>query len=82
MYFGRAGGSFNDRISWMVDTNTAAQFRDRLIASVTVWFVVLQIILTLAALVAFVKLGKRSLIAIELAALALIGFLAAMWFAG
>jgi hypothetical protein len=82
MYYGRAGGDFAERLSWMVDTNTAAQYRDRLIASVTVWFVVLQIILTLAALIAFVKLGRRALIVIELAALALIGFLAAMWFAG
>jgi hypothetical protein len=66
----------------MVDTNTAAQFRDREIAPVTVWFVVLQILLTLAALIAFVKLGKRALIAIELAALTLLGFLAAMFLAG
>jgi hypothetical protein len=82
MYYGRTGGDFADRLSWMVDTNTAAQFRDREIAPVTVWFVVLQILLTLAALIAFVKLGKRALIAIELAALTLIGFLAAMFLAG
>ena len=43
MYYGRAGGDFAERLSWMVDTNTAAQYRDRLIASVTVWFVVLAI---------------------------------------
>ena len=66
---GARGGDFADRVNWMVDTNKAAQFRDREIAPVTVWFVVLQILLTLAALVAFVKLGRRALIAIELAAL-------------
>jgi len=39
MLFGRTGGSFADRINWLVDTNKAAQFRDREIASVTAWFV-------------------------------------------
>jgi hypothetical protein len=82
MYFARAGGDFGDRLTWMIDTNTAAQFRDREIAPVTVWFVLLQIFLTVGALVAFVKLGRRALKAIELAALTLIGFLAAMFLAG
>ncbi len=82
MYYGRSGGDFSDRLSWMVDTNTAAQFRDREIAPVTLWFVLFQILLTIAALVAFVWLGRRSFIAIELAALVLIGFLAAMFLAG
>ncbi|HTK16420.1 MAG TPA: hypothetical protein VL769_08515 [Acidimicrobiia bacterium] len=82
MYYDRSGGSFADRVAWMVDTNAAAQFRDREIAPVTVAFVLLQIALTLAALIAFVRLGRRALITIELAALALIGFLAAMFLAG
>ena len=82
MYYGRSGGDFSERLSWMLDTNTAAQFRDREIAPVTLWFVLLQILLTIAALIAFVKLGRRAFIVIELAALALIGFLAAMFLAG
>ena len=80
--FGRTGGSFADRYSWLVDTNKAAQFRDREIALVTVWFVVLQIVLTAAALIAFVRFGRRSQVAIELAALTLLGFLAATFLAG
>ena len=47
------------------------------IATVTVWFVILQIVLTAAALIAFVRFGRRAQIAIELAALTLLGFLTA-----
>ena len=80
--FGRRGGDATSRETWLIDTNKAAQFRDREIAPVTVWFVVLQVLLTLAALIAFVRYGRRALIAIELAALTLIGFLAATFLAG
>ncbi len=80
--FGRTGGDAAARLKWMVDTNQAAQFRDREIAGVTTWFVLLQVFLTLAALIAFVKLGRRALVVIDLAALTLIGFLAAMFLAG
>ena len=45
------------------------------------WFVVLQMVLTAAALVAFVRFGRRAQIAIELAALTLLGFLAATFLA-
>jgi hypothetical protein len=79
--FGRSGGDAAAREKWLIDTNKAAQFRDREIPQVTVWFVVLQILLTLAALIAFVRFGRRALIAIELAALTLIGFLAATFLA-
>ena len=68
--------------SWLIDANKGAQFRDREISQVTVWFVVLQIVLTALALVAFVRFGRRAQIAIELAALALLGFLAATFLAG
>jgi hypothetical protein len=80
--FGRTGGDLESRETWLINTNKAAQFRDREIALVTVWFVVLQILLTLGALIAFVWFGRRALIAIELAALTLIGFLAATFLAG
>jgi hypothetical protein len=80
--FARTGGDAAGREKWLIDTNKAAQFRDAEIANVTVWFVVLQILLTLAALIAFVRFGRRSLVAIELAALTLIGFLAATFLAG
>jgi hypothetical protein len=80
--FGRSGGSFEDRYEWMVDTNAAAQFRDREIGSVTLWFVLLQVFVTAGAVFAFVKLGHRALIVIELCALTLLGFLAALFLAG
>jgi hypothetical protein len=80
--FGRTGGDWSSRLSWLIDTNKGAQFRDREISQVTVWFVVLQIVLTAAALIAFVRFGRRAQIAIELAALALLGFLAATFLAG
>ena len=80
--FGRTGGDWSSRSSWMIDANKGAQFRDREISQVTVWFVVLQIVLTALALVAFVRFGRRAQIAIELAALALLGFLAATFLAG
>ena len=80
--FGRTGGDWASRLSWLIDTNKGAQFRDREISQVTVWFVVLQIVLTALALVAFVRFGRRAQIAIELAALTLLGFLAATFLAG
>ena len=80
--FGRTGGDWASRLSWLIDTNKGAQFRDREISQVTVWFVVLQIVLTALALVAFVRFGRRAQIAIELAALSLLGFLAATFLAG
>ena len=80
--FGRSGGSPGDRVTWLINTNKAAQFRDREISQVTVWFVVLQIFLTALALVAFVRFGRRAQIAIELAALTLLGFLTATFLAG
>jgi hypothetical protein len=79
--FGRTGGDEAGRVKWLVDTNKAAQFRDREIPQVTLWFVVLQVLLTLLALIAFVRFGRRSLIAIELAALTLLGFLVATFLA-
>ena len=82
MTYARTDGSFDNRVSWLVDTNKAAQFRDREISIVTVWFVVLQIVLTALALVAFVRFGRKAQIAIELAALSLLGFLAATFLAG
>jgi len=82
MSFGRTGGSFADRYDWMVDTNTAAQFRDREIGSVTQWFVLLQVLVTAGAVFAFVRLGHRAQVVIELGALTLLGFLAAMFLAG
>ena len=46
--FGRTGGDAGARVTWLINTNKAAQFRDSEIAQVTVWFVVLQILLTVA----------------------------------
>ncbi len=82
MHFARAGGTFDARLSWLTDTNQRAQFRDKMIAGVTTWFIVLEIILTICAVIAFVRLGRRSLIAVELGALTLLGFLPATYLAG
>ena len=54
------GDASKARVNWLVNINRAAQFRDREIAPVTVWFVVLQIVLTLGALIAFVRFGRRT----------------------
>jgi hypothetical protein len=80
--FGRRGGDFESRVDWMTETNAAAQFRDRMIPHVTGWFVALQAVLTFAAVVAFVRLGRRALVMVELAALSLLGFLPATYVAG
>jgi hypothetical protein len=82
LHFASTGGNFDARLSWLTDTNQRAQFRDKMISGVTTWFIVLEIILTICAVIAFVRLGRRSLIAIELAALTLLGFLPATYLAG
>jgi hypothetical protein len=80
--YSRQGGDFDDRLAWLVETDEEAQFRDRLVAPVSGVFVALQIVLTLAAIVALVWLGRRSRVAVEIFALALLGFLPATYLAG
>lgn len=78
----QGGGDVDARTHWLIDTNAASQFRDTMIPQVTTWFVILQVALTLGAIVAFLYFGKRALIAVELAALTLLGFLPATFLAG
>jgi len=78
---GTTGGNFGDRYDWLVDVDEAARFRDRMIADVTTWFVVLQVLLTIAALVGFARF-PRALRWVEVAALALLAFLPATFIAG
>jgi hypothetical protein len=80
--YSKRGGDFDDRLSWLVETNDEAQFRDRLVAPVSGVFVTLQILLTIAAIATVLWLGRRARIALELAALALLGFLPATYLAG
>ena len=44
MTFARSGGTEAERVSWLVDTNAAAQFRDGRIGSVVLWFVILDMV--------------------------------------
>jgi hypothetical protein len=79
--FSRTGGSFEDRIDWLIETDEAARFRDRMIPGVTTFYVVATILLTVFALVAFVRY-RRALTAVQITALALLGFLPATYLAG
>lgn len=78
---GSSGGDFADRYDALVDVDDAARFRDGVIAQVTTWFVVLQVVLTGAALIAFQRI-PRALVGVELGALTLLGFLPATYLAG
>jgi hypothetical protein len=79
---GRTGGSFAERRTLLVDANRAAQFRDARIGPVTIAFIGAQVVLTVAAAIAFTWLGRRSRRVIELGALTLLGFLPATFLAG
>ena len=78
---GRTGGDFEDRLDWLIEVDEAARFRDRMIPGVTTFFVTATILLTLFALVAFVRF-RGALIAVQLVALSLLGFLPATYLAG
>jgi hypothetical protein len=79
---GARDGDAAERVDTLRKTNEAAKFRDATIAPVIAAFVVLQVLLTMFAVFAFLKLGKRALVAVELGALALLGFLPATYLAG
>jgi hypothetical protein len=81
MTFGRTGGSFADRRSFLIDANIGARFRDARIGPVTIAFIVAQVSLTLAAAVAFTWLGRRSRRVIEIGALSLLGVIPATFLA-
>src|SRR5439155_10333092 len=79
---GRTWGSFADRRSFLVDANQAAGFRDARITPVTIGFITAQVLLTVAAAIAFTLHGRRALRVIELGALGLLGVLPATFLAG
>jgi hypothetical protein len=79
--FGRTGGSFADRRSFLIDSNVGAVFRDARIGPVTIAFIVAQVFLTLAAAIAFTWLGRRSRRVIEIGALSLLGVIPATFVA-
>jgi hypothetical protein len=79
--FGRTGGSFADRRSFLIDSNVGAVFRDARIGPVTIAFIAAQVFLTLAAAIAFTWFGRRSRRAIEIGALSLLGVIPATFLA-
>jgi hypothetical protein len=80
--FSERGGDFEERLDWLVETNDEAEFRDRLVAPVSGAFVVMQILLTCGAIATMLWLGRRARTVVELASLALLGFLPATYLAG
>jgi hypothetical protein len=78
---GGSGGDFEDRIDWLIETDEAARFRDRMITGVTTFYVTTTILLALFALVAFVRY-RRALTTVQIVALSLLGFLPATYLAG
>ena len=78
----RRGGSFSDRLSFLVDANHAAQFRDVHVQAISTAFLVAQLVLVLAAVIGLtlrVRVARR---AVELGALSLLGTLPATFLAG
>jgi hypothetical protein len=79
--FGRAGGTFAERRSFLIDSNVGAVFRDERIGPVTIAFIAAQVFLTLAAAIAFTWLGRRTRRVIEIGALSLLGVIPATFLA-
>ncbi|MGQ0824789.1 MAG: hypothetical protein ACT4OX_07155 [Actinomycetota bacterium] len=77
----RSGASVESRVGDLAGVDEAARFRDGMISKVTTWFVVLQVLLTLAALVVSTRFA-RGRAAVEICALGLLGFLPATYLAG
>jgi hypothetical protein len=75
---GGKGGSFENRMHLLVDVDEAARFRDRMIAPVTTSFVAASITLTVLAVLSFLRY-RRALPVIEFAAIALLGYLPAVY---
>jgi hypothetical protein len=73
--FGRTGGSYDDRLHWLVHTEERSQFRDRAITQLGGVFVGLQIALAVAALLLLFTnrvAGSGARAALELGALTLL----------
>jgi hypothetical protein len=74
---GDTGGSAEDRRSFLIDADDAAEFRDAHVASASTWYVIAHVILWVLAVVALRWGGGRSRHGVELLALAGITFLPA-----
>ena len=72
------GGSASQRRDGITDSDNAATFRDDVVAIVAVLFVVIQGVLAVAALLWLARPGRRRGIALHLAALSALGFVAAV----
>jgi hypothetical protein len=76
---GRGGGSAADRRAFLEDADAAAKFRDDLIQTVVVLFVVVQILLVVAALIWLARPDrKRVTTIVHVGALASLGLIAAV----
>jgi hypothetical protein len=74
--------SIESRVNDLAEVDEAARFRDRMISKVTAWFVVLQVVLVIAALIVSSRFMRRGRAAVEIGALSLLGFLPATYLAG
>ena len=80
--FGRTGGSFADRRSFLVDVNHAAVFRDAHVQGVSIAFQVSLLVLGLSAVLAFRWGNRATRRVVELIAFTILGFLPTMFLAG
>jgi hypothetical protein len=80
--FGRTGGNFADRRTFLVDANHAAVFRDAHVQGVSIAFQVSLLVLGLSAALAFRWGNRATRRGVELIALTILGFLPAMFLAG
>jgi hypothetical protein len=74
------GGTFKERLDWLIDVDDAARFRDSLVGPVTVFVAVSEIVLMVLALGCF-QWFRRGLPVIEFVALTLLGVLPAVYLA-
>ena len=72
------GGSAPQRRDGITDSDNAATFRDNVVGVVAVLFVIIQGVLAVAALLWLARPGRRRGIALQLAALSGLGFIAAV----
>ena len=78
-----AGGTYSERIAMLDDANSAAQFRDDMIGSISTFFVVAQILLWILAALAISRRATAGLrLGLEVLALALLVFLPTTFLAG
>lgn len=76
------GGSAIARRNWLLGADRDARFRDSMVSSVATVFVILNLVLWVAAAWAIRRRGRRSRAAVAIAALALLAFLPLTYLSG